>query len=191
MSQVRNAIISSRLLPILLTFLTSFLRSYLLFFLLTFLVPLLPSYLPHFLPSPLPSVYLTDLPYPSCHDESLFYSTSHSLISITPKLSYCAMKTIWLILSITAMSRYLVYVRLLDLSAILPINHSLFLYFIFFILSLHYTSLSVCLSVWTVLLRHSLAICSSDNIRIRTLPHFSTFNLSSFFTITSSGCFFQ
>ena len=83
-SQVRNVIVSSRLLPILLTFLTSFLRSYLLFFLLTFLVPLLPSYLPHFLPSPLPSVYLTDLPYPSCHDESLFYSTSHSLISITP-----------------------------------------------------------------------------------------------------------
>ena len=83
-SQVRNLIVSGRLLLLLLTFLTSFLRSDLLFFLRTFLVPLLPSYLPHFLPSPLPSVYLTDLPYPSCHDESLFYSTSHSLISITP-----------------------------------------------------------------------------------------------------------
>ena len=59
-SQVRNVIISSRLLPILLTFLTSFLRSDLLFFLLTFLVPLLPSYLPHFLPSSLlPSILPT------------------------------------------------------------------------------------------------------------------------------------
>ena len=98
---------------------------------------------------------------------------------LNSKHSYCAMKTIWLILSITAVLRYLVYVRLLDLSAIflssffLPFYHILSYPIISCLLNLDSAFLFFLFDCECAPVSYpSVASCSFTNDYLLPLPRF-------------------